>query len=251
MTVLMYPYEHPEEGGLSGYLSAVFEAYRLKLRQPRFRCLRAPEQEPELFNSGLTVPLSEERAERVARGVMRRGGDEVWKTVLRAFLSDAGGREDMLYLFIRRLMDGGEAELLHRLDLPEVAAVVRAAGRTAREAQKFLGILRFVKYADIYYAPMEPECRILPLTAAHFRARFADQAWIIHDLRRKEALFWNKRDLTFETGVTARAPEDEDAFFQGLWKSYFTAAALAERRNLNLQRNFVPLKYRSHMPEMQ
>jgi len=37
--VLEYPYTHPKEGGFSGFLCALFEAYRLKLKQPGFRCL--------------------------------------------------------------------------------------------------------------------------------------------------------------------------------------------------------------------
>ena len=168
-----------------------------------------------------------------------------------AFLSDVEGKEAFLYRFIRRIMAGGGPETLDRLDIPEAVKVRKASGRTANEAHKFLGILRFTRYSGIYYAQIEPDCRILPLIAPHFRARFADQKWVIHDVRRCEALFWDRRALTFETGVTAEVPVDEDTFFPGLWKTYFSAAAITSRRNLGLQRRFVPLKYRSHMTEME
>ena len=127
----------------------------------------------------------------------------------------------------------------------------RAAARTTNEVHKFLGILRFEEYSGLYYAPIEPDCRVLPLIASHFCTRFADQRWVIHDVRRKEALFWDTGRLSFETGVEADPPGGEDDFFADLWKRYFSAAAIAERRNLKLQRNFVPLKYRSRMTEME
>lgn len=250
MTVLEYPYTYPEDGGFSGFLSAVFEAFTLKQERPRFRCPTAGGRMLELFDEPVPVTFSAGRAQRVAEGIRRQGGAEVWKALVRAFLSDAGGKEEFIFAFIRRLMNGGGPEILNRLDLPETAAVCRASGRTANEAHKFLGILRFVKYSHLYYAPIEPDCRVLPLLAGHFSTRFADQEWVIHDVRRAEALFWNRGKLSFETGVTAEAPEDEDDFFEHLWKAYFTAAAIEERRNLALQRNFVPLKYRSCMTEM-
>jgi probable DNA metabolism protein len=280
VTILEYPYTFPQDGGLRGFLCAVFEAYRLKAMDPFFRCSGGPElsfrttararaggesaaargssgsaesagQAAGLFDEIVPVAYSAERASRVAEGIRSRGGPEAWFLVVRAFLSDMEERESTIFRFIRSVMDGGGSKTANRLDLSEAVHVRRAAGRTGNEAHKFLGILRFVKYGDIYYAAIEPDCRILSLVAEHFRNRFADQEWVIHDLRRAEALFWDRRTLSFETGVTADPPTDEDSFFAGLWKTYFSAAAIRERRNLDLQRRFVPIKYRSHMTEME
>ncbi len=161
-------------------------------------------------------------------------------------------REETIFRFIRILMDGGGPGTIDRLDIPAAVRVRRGACRTANEAHKFLGILRFRKHGNLYYAPIQPGCRVLPLIAQHFRTRFRDQDWVIHDIGRSEALFWDRETLTFETGVSVEKGRfrDEDDFYEGLWKTYFSAAAIAERKNLELQRKFVPLKYRSNMTEM-
>ena len=103
-----------------------------------------------------------------------------------------------------------------------------------------------------YYATIEPDNDVLPLIAPHFASRFADQNFIIHDLKRQCAIFYN-----LEEWVIGPLPKEKqlksncEDMYASLWKDYFQAIAIKNRTNKKLQDSHVRSRYRKHLTEFQ
>ena len=97
----------------------------------------------------------------------------------------------------------------------------------------------------------------------HFKKRFADQEWIIFDIKRRYGLYYDLRkvnEVTFEKSVldavtTGSLSEDKasenEVFFKDLWKIYFQHLAIKERFNPKLQKQMMPVRFWKYISEMQ
>jgi probable DNA metabolism protein len=95
-----------------------------------------------------------------------------------------------------------------------------------------------------------------------FEERFADQPFIIYDIKRRYGLYYDlqktvevnfdRLDFDFTTGKLndAQAAEDEK-IFQHLWKGYFKAIAIKERVNPKLHQQMLPKRFWKFLPEKQ
>jgi probable DNA metabolism protein len=130
-----------------------------------------------------------------------------------------------------------------------------------RESEQVRQFVRFQKTADgIYFACIEPIYNVLPCNADFFADRFADQTWIIYDVKRKYALYYDLHkteivkfdNLQIDTATGRLSPEQADAGeidFQQLWQQYLKDITIKERINLKLQRQHMPKRFWKYLPE--
>ena len=118
--------------------------------------------------------------------------------------------------------------------------------------------IRFQKLKDeTFYAAIEPDFNVLPLLIKHFKDRYADQQWIIYDIRRKYGVHYNLHDIQYitlnfsdvkATNVVSAYTEDE-GLYQELWKNYFKSVNIPARKNTKLHLMHVPRRYWRHLTE--
>jgi probable DNA metabolism protein len=239
------------DGSFSGLLT-IFAL----LRRQRLQATAIHRREPEqvgLFCRAEPVATDEEEAEWLLREVDARMSPASASYLWHAFLSEAAGVEMLLLRYLELGWRVGR-RLDSLLSHPAVLPVQGLARKVRGEAHRFKGFVRFGELEkDLYYAMIEPEYRVLPLLTDFFSARFACQNWIIHDLRRSEAIVYSRERVEWrllELEVTdkpiySRLEED----FRRLWQGYFSNLAIKERHNPLLQRNKVPLRYRRNLTE--
>ena len=64
------------------------------------------------------------------------------------------------------------------------------------ERIRLLQFVRFQKAADgTFFAAVEPEKNALPLVTGHFKDRFADQRWLIYDIRRAYGYYYDLKEV--------------------------------------------------------
>lgn len=241
------------DGTFAGFLTAASLA-RERGREPEAITDREPEQ-GGLFAAVETVETDRDRAEELYRLIRRTLPAGALQTFRYAFHAGEPGREILLFRYLQLGLAAGRrfgTLLAHEAVIP-VWKLARAVGR---EAHRYKGLVRFRHLdGDVWYAAMEPDHRILPLMAPHFAARFADQRWIIHDLRRGEAVVFDPlRRQWAETPLEVTGPlplAAGEELFRDLWQRYFDRLAIEERRNPKLQRRNLPLKHRRHLPEFE
>lgn len=97
------------------------------------------------------------------------------------------------------------------------------------------------------------DTRVLELLAPHFSDRFPNENWMIYDKKRQKVLAHEQGgectvyiQAVLNTQETDPMQSDE---YENLWKAFCSHITIPERKNPGLQRQFVPLKFRSNMPE--
>ncbi len=210
-----------------------------------------PEQE-DLFRRPVEIATDERRARALLAKVEARLGREAARLAYHAFLSGQPGVELQIYRYLalgRRFGRELDSHLAH----PDVLPIHRWSRRVRQEAHRMQGLVRFRELEDgLFYAPIEPQFRILSLIAPHFAARFTDRRWLIHDLGRGEGLFFDGRDWLVGGVELQHPPRDsaEERLYSALWRRFFTAVAIPERRNPRLQRRLMPQRYWKHLTEL-
>lgn len=105
---------------------------------------------------------------------------------------------------------------------------------------------------------------ILILTVAHFKDRFADQRWLIYDMKRRYGFYYDLHtveEVTFDqdtpaahlvTGMLDESLMDKDEkLFQQLWKTYFKSITIRERLNPRKHKQDMPVRYWKYITEKQ
>ena len=97
------------------------------------------------------------------------------------------------------------------------------------------------------------DTRVLELLAPHFSDRFPNENWMIYDKKRQKVLAHEQGgectvyiQAVLNTQETDPVQSDE---YENLWNAFCSHITIPERKNPGLQRQFVPLKFRSNMPE--
>jgi len=101
------------------------------------------------------------------------------------------------------------------------------------------------------YSRIEPVHRQLPLLMPHFADRFHGIPFVLYDARHNEAgLYDTRRWRICEAQGFAPPPASRgEQEARALWKRFFNAIAIDERRNKKLQRQLMPKRYWSNMLE--
>ncbi len=249
--------EYQYDGTFPGLLTAIFDAFNRK-EQPD--AILRPGAQGLLFASVYAVETSEEKADRVWAGIKRVGGNTTCEHLYHAFLSLDEQVEMAIFRYSKHLF-ACNAPVMTDLAHPDVLKVHKLDRMVLREAHRVLMFLRFEQAADgTFFAPFAPQYDVIPLVTGHFKARFADQPWIIYDTKRGYGFYFNTQtieQITIEnptfgsaTGKLRQGTEhpDEDKW-QELWRSYFKHISIAERKNLTLQRNFMPKRFWKYLTE--
>ena len=233
------------DGTWDGLLTALFDAYKLTDAS----VVSARAAQPSLFGARF-AETDGEKARRLSKGMARLGAD-VPVIAYRGFLAELEGYEDAL---LESLKLGFElnADPFTQRQQPFVHKVCTAERRAGAEAHLFKGITRFTETESedgpVYAGDISPDCNILPLLGEHFHRRFTGQRLILRDARRMTALV-SGAEAWWITELDELVPIADATGYESMWRAYFKSMAQRERVNRNLQRQFVPLKYRQHMPE--
>ncbi|UFS72263.1 TIGR03915 family putative DNA repair protein [Geomonas sp. RF6] len=246
------------DGSFAGFICAVAHSLEGGVEPDGF------EREGDQCQGGLFAELrhpvaaDEDTVRRFRKRFQSAVSPQAYETVRYAFHSEKGDVEMLLWSYLRlgltlgRRLDGMLAE-------EPVYSVRRLARQVAREAHRFLGLLRFREVictgCTFLYARFEPDADLLEFVAPHFADRIGDRPWMIHDLRRNKAVLWDPdhglRPVREVSLVAAPVTSSDEENIARYWRGYFQHLAIEERSNLSLQQQHVPLKYRKHLVEFE
>ncbi|HEX8376348.1 MAG TPA: TIGR03915 family putative DNA repair protein, partial [Pedobacter sp.] len=246
MTTLVY------DASWQGLLTAVFEVYEYKLGnvaiviEERF--------EPAMFSDSRKVISDNKKAERVWLGLKKSISTKGLNDIYSSFLSGLPNIETMLLHYIQLVLKTPNGEVA--FGNSSVLKVCQVSKMVHREKHRMEAFIRFRLTKDgIYYAHIEPDFNVIPLIASHFKKRYADQKWLIYDLKRSYGIFYNLEtveEVTFEVSESAGDQSifcEEEEEYQTLWKDYFKHVNIESRKNTKLHLQHVPRRYWKHLTE--
>lgn len=235
------------DGSFEGILTAVFEAYRLKM-EPESIVNRQLYQ-AILGSEILEIETDLEKSDRVYNTVAEKMSQEAIETLYSAYLSEYPDIGTAIYHYIRIGLKIGR-KIIYYLQNQDVLLINDLSRKVFKEMHLFLGILRFKKLGNgIFYAGYEPDNNITALISDHFVKRLSDQPWIIHDMKRDIYALYNSIEVIFLNEHISLPKDGSDEEFEMLWKRYFKSIAIESRKNLKLQKQFVPRRYWNNLIE--
>lgn len=235
------------DGTFEGFLTLVYEVYYEKL--PVSTILKKM-PESLVFERLHEIFTDENKAQKVLHALQKRLSQAQQKTIFHALLCDTKAYEMALLDYIKIAFKNPQA--LGNINNPSLFYLQNLEKELLSLVHKMYGFTRFETLDDgSLYARIETKFNVLPFLGDHFAKRLGNFSFIIHDVAR--CLAFVKTDLvqeirTVESSQTPTYSEEEERF-KALWKTFFKATAIENRYNPKLQRNFVPLLYRTYMSE--
>ncbi|GGB84976.1 TIGR03915 family putative DNA repair protein [Dyadobacter sediminis] len=249
------------DGTLEGLLTAVFDCYQRKAGTVKI--VSQENFHPDVFQESFTVVSADEKANRVWAGLRKKLDKDWMLRFYKSFLSENPDTFQDLLEFSRYILDN-PAGAGENFGNKHVLAVSQMAQKVHREKHRMEAFIRFQQTADgIFYAHIEPDFNVLPLISDHFKNRYADQKWIIYDLKRKYGLYFNLEtveevafDFTTEMSPALNAlPETlldpKEELYSLLWKDYFRSTNIPARKNMKLHIRHIPKRYWKYLSEKQ
>lgn len=249
-TILIY------DGSFDGFLSCVFFIYNHKITNPIIR--KESETNNQLFTITEDIITNKNNAQRVWKGFMLKASPYQQQDFFKAFLSEIKGVENTLLSYIQNIFakktttstDFGNKDIL------KISQVAKMVGREKHRMEAFV---RFQLTKDaVYTATVEPDFNVLPLIIPHFKDRYADQKWIIYDIKRNYGIYYNLKTIEiividsfskikFKISSDLLLPEEKD--FQKLWSTYFNSINIKSRKNDKLHKQHLPKRYWKYLTE--
>lgn len=236
------------DGTFDGFLSVIYSCYYNKMPE----CIEREDRYTSnlLFNDNIIISDTI-KSNKVSKAIANKISKDTLIHVYQCFLSEAEGIELKLLKYIQLGFRMG-SKVNDYLVNEHVNDIQKYSRKVAYEAHRFLGLVRFQEFKGILYAAIEPTYNISELIANHFKERLANEKWIIHDVKRKFGIVyennqWILRDLNF---TKLESNEEEELFYQNLWKVFHKSVSIKERSNERLQMQNMPKKYWSNLIEM-
>jgi probable DNA metabolism protein len=247
------------DGTFEGLLTSIFEFYE---RKPgAIELVSVVHYHPTILGGTLEVVSDETKSKRVWDGLKKKLSTDWQMRFYKTFLSETAESFKHLFDFACYIFDnpkGAEVNYGH----PSVIAIAKMDKSVNREKHRMKAFIRFQETSDgIFYAPVEPDYNVLPLIAGFFKNRYADQKWIIYDLKRKYGLYYDLEkvdEITFDVlpdvkAATTYLPEDslnnKEELYGLLWNDYFRSTNIPARKNMKLHIQHVPKRYWKYLTE--
>jgi len=237
------------DGSYGGFLTCVYKHYYGERADGIFRAEEY--RQLDLLRYALTVETEERLASRVHDAITDKISKWDAERAYRVFCTNESEKEMKLLRYLQLgFKHGPKIRLLH--GNPVVKDVEAADQRLGMEVHRYTGLIRFSELeGGVLYSPITPDNDVLEFLAPHFSDRYRYDPFVIRDKTRGKALFafdkkWRIEPVSEEIGQIVSAGEKG---IRDLWKQYFDVMATKERVNPKLQRQFVPTRYRKHLPE--
>lgn len=244
------------DGSFNGFLTSIFVAFEEKAEVVDIQ--KNTVNQNGLFSETEIIFTNVEKAKRVWNGIQKKNHTAM-KRIYFAYLSETKGIELLLYRYIRKLFANQES--IHS-DYSDglVLKISQLAKSVGREKHRMEAFVRFQLTQDgIYFANIEPDFDVLPLISKHFRSRYADQQWLIYDVKRQYGIFYDLdrveivaldlKEIYANSIHKSNRFVNEEYSYQDLWNNYFKSTNIKSRINLKLHTQHVPKRYWKYLSE--
>lgn len=265
------------EDSLEGILSAVYEAYvsRYGLHDIRVALIGQPVQEV-MFSEYREVAADVCAAAKVAQAIREKISEKAFDIIFNASCADNPKKAQAIYRFIVGGFYMG-AQIENYLTEPSVRLVMQLSRQVSKEADHMFGFLRFEDICGkLLFAQIRPRHWLLYQLADHFSKRLPQTRFLICDTgRRRACVHLPGQPVRMLDYSRSKSGEDSESMalidkiraaagyggaqehlpappddYEMLWKAFFKAVTIEERKNPRCQMNMMPKRYWAYMPEM-
>lgn len=242
------------EDSPQGIFSAVYSAWELKLGHAR-TSIQAGPFNLEFFAEYIHIDTVQEKARKVMHTIRTRFSEEILEELYLVACSSGEDKADVVYHYIQLLLSMGMQARRHLSD-PYIVRAMELSRAAGNERHHYLGFLRFMETQyGILLGRFDPKNNITELIMPHFADRFPEERFVIWDTRRNIAGIhlhgedYVMRLLTPEQAEQLGRYREQEEETEQLWRAFVESISIKARENKELQRNNLPFRFRSYMPE--
>lgn len=247
------------EDSIEGIFTGIYDAWDSRYGHENIRIQVMNNEDNtyniELFSEYINVATDNEKAFKVAKSIRNKISENAFSMVCHGAWSDELEKGDVIYRFLILGFAMGN-KVVNHMGNESVMKLYELNRKVSNEAHHFLGFLRFVESEDnVLLAKIKPKNDLLRLIAPHFADRLSTEKFVIIDEMRKTAIVHQRgsewgyiRTDTIDLSRFEQYSEKEEKF-TSLWKTFFDSVAIKERKNLKLQQNNLPKRFRNNMTE--
>lgn len=248
------------DGSYEGLLSCIFVIFNERITPVSIST--EENHQLTLLDTAKRIDTNEGWAARVLKGIDGRTNASASALTYKIFLSELPLSEMLVYQVVQAIIQHGDETILENFANPFILKAAQIEKMIHREVHRMHAFVRFQETSSgLFCAAIDPDFNILPLIGDHFERRYADQAWVIFDVRRNYGLYYDQLNISyvrpddqiiamnynmFEANATQDVKEEE---YQSLWKNYFHAVNINERNNPKLHLRHMPRRYWKYLIE--
>lgn len=245
------------EDSPEGIFTAIYRAYEEKRNHSD--TIISLTEEGYLFAEYVYVTPDSEKAAKVIRTLVRKFGEDDYRWICYALTASDEGKAQAVY---RTIADGLKREvhkghLFDNLANDAVNLAHALARGASRECMHLQGFVRFQELDNgILFSKISPKNNVLMFLMPHFTDRFPMENFMLYDENRR-LLGLHPAGQQWYVMRECENPEiakkfvlsDQEMEYQELFRYFCKKIAIEERKNPDLQRNMLPLRFREYMVE--
>jgi len=235
------------DGTYEGFLSLIYEVYYKHLH---VKSIQKVQKESLLFEQVMEIQTDTLKAQKVLAALEKSFSHKDFRTITNIFLCDSKEFEKPLLDFI--ILGFKDIKNLKNINYPSIFYIQNLEKELFHIVHKMTGFVRFEELEDhTLYAKIQTKFNVISFLGKHFLHRLGSCDFIIHDVERKVAFVKYKDEINIRNVDSFQSPQysrDEEKF-KKLWKTFFQSVAIEKRKNTKLQKQLVPLMYRTYMSE--
>ncbi|WP_026888142.1 TIGR03915 family putative DNA repair protein [Clostridium beijerinckii] len=234
-----------------GLLTSIYDAFYSKSSPPTSIYGKNQINIPLLLGDMIEISTNINKFKKVKDAIINKIDFLSLKKIYFVYLSNYEDKGLIVFNYLKIAFKLGH-DVHDFLNIDMIRLVDNITKKVLNECHRFEGFVRFNQIEEkLLYSSIEPDNDILELIGDHFKNRFPREYFIIHDISRQKALIYNTNfyeiiDMDMETYEKLKFHNDE---YTNLWKTYFKATTIEERKNLKLQCRMMPKRYWKHILE--
>ncbi len=244
------------DGSFNGFLTCIFTAFEQKINVVDIQ--RKSQVQKGLFTETQIILTQVYKAKRVWNGISERSNNAM-KNIYFAFLSETAGIEQLLYLYIQKIVAKGSP---NHIDLTDdmVFRINHLANMVSKKKSQIEAFMKFKVSTDgVHFIVVEPEFDILPLVSKHFRSNFSDRQWVIYDIKRNYGLYFDlhtiqlmsldSKDIKANAGSFNNLIQTRTISIIELWNTYFANNSIKSLISNKLHTHQLPKRQRKYQED--
>ncbi len=248
------------DGSYAGFLCCVFNYFSRQDEDPNALLVDGKDAlQSSFFDTNETIMTDDSQAKRVQKGLESKLGKSIAKDFFRVFLSEDPKAWLSSFIIISKIFKN-QPDILNNFGDKDVLYFSQTLKKVSRERHRMKAFIRFNKSNDgLFFAIIEPDFNVLPLIVDFFKNRYADQKWLIYDVKRNYGLIYDTINITEvklstnQTNSLIKTPtitlDEKDSHYQNLWNRYYKSTNIEAKRNIKLHLQHVPKRYWKYLPE--
>jgi probable DNA metabolism protein len=234
------------DGTFYGLLTCVYEHYYFK--KSTGLC-EEKNYQYSMVNDFKAIETSEVKAKKVYDAFKNKVSKRALEYIYYAWLSNDTEKGSKILSFIEYGFSY-KKDITKHFEHKAVYPIGVLYRKVAQEVHSLLGLLRFSDMEGVLVAIYKPDHDVTELLAPHFSDRLRQERFIIFDEgRRKGAVSVMGRWMISNMDGFELVAGTVECEIRLYWKEYFESVAIKERKNLDIQYQKVPVRYRKNIIE--